>query len=172
MVLTGHGDQTLVLPIRLPTAPAQQAHLDWYLGRPELWHKIDLVSYRDPQQSGGWAYEAHLLCLTEPYVSESTRQRRASTPTVRRAGGDVNVSNITIASHADGGDLRVTTITRTAEEQEREQRRRVKERRHHKALDRSRRNTNPDQCEPTPSPQDSSSLPSSGRSPPSSRVRW
>lgn len=67
----------------------------------------------------------------------------------RRAGGDVNVSNITIASHHDGADLRVTTITRTADEQEREQRRRVKERRRQKTLDRSRRNSNPDQYEPS-----------------------
>lgn len=68
VVLTGHGDATIVLPVRLPTAPSEQAHLDWYLGRPQLWHKIDLVRYRDPNRPGGWAYEAHLLCLTAPYV--------------------------------------------------------------------------------------------------------
>ncbi|CAN5120248.1 hypothetical protein BH23ACT9_BH23ACT9_15410 [soil metagenome] len=155
VVLTGHGDATMVLPVRLPTAQAQQAHLDWYLARPERWHKLDLVRHSDPHAPGGWAYEAHLLCLTAPYVSDSTRQRRATAAQAtadRRAGGDVNVSNITIASHRDGGDLQITTIQRTcfaSDEKDREKARRVKERRRQRALDRSRRNANPDQYEPS-----------------------
>lgn len=67
----------------------------------------------------------------------------------RCAGGDVNVSNITIASHHDGGGLTVTTVERTADQKAREQARRVKERRRQKALDRFRRNTNPDQYHPS-----------------------
>lgn len=152
VVMSNVGDGDLILPVRLPTAPSQQAHLDHFLGRPELWHKIDLVRHRDPQAVGGWAYEAHLLCLTAPYVSDSTRQRRTEAAVAtagRRAGGDVNVSNITIASHHAGTDLRVTTIERTADEKQREQARRVAERRRQKALDRSRRNTNADQYHPS-----------------------
>lgn len=152
VVMASVGDGDLVLPVRLPTAPSQQAHLDHYLGRPELWHQIDLVRHRNPDTPGGWAYEAHLLCLTEPYVSASTQVRRAEAAVAtagRCAGGDVNVSNITIASHCDGRDLRVTTVERTADEKAREQARRVKERRRQKALDRSRRNTNPDQYHPS-----------------------
>ena len=112
---------------------------------PSVWHKIDLVRHRDPHVAGGWSYEAHLLCLVDPYVSQSTIDRRARVPVGRRAGGDVNVSNISVASHADGTDLRVMTVERTADQKEREQQRRVKERRRQKALDRSRRNSNPDQ---------------------------
>lgn len=145
VVMAGVGDGDLVLPVRLPTAPSQQAHLDHFLMDPSVWHKIDLVRYRDPQAVGGWSYEAHLLCLTEPYVSQSTKDRRARVAVGRRAGGDVNVSNITIASHTDGGNLRITTVERTADQKEREQARRVKERHRQKALDRSRRNSNPDQ---------------------------
>ncbi len=52
-------------------------------------------------------------------------------------------------AHRDGGDLQVTTIQRTTGEKDREQARRVKERRRQRALDRSRRNTNPDQYEPS-----------------------
>ncbi len=149
VVMTNVGDGDMVLPVRLPTAPSQQDHVDWFLGRPELWHKIDLVRHRDPNVPGGWTYEAHLLCLTTPYVSQSTIDRRQSVPSGRRAGGDVNVSNITIASHTDGEDLQVTTIERTADQKAREERRRVKERRRQKALDRSRRNSNADQYHPS-----------------------
>ena len=148
VVMTGVGDATIVLPVRLPRAPSGQAHLDHHLADPSVWHNVDLVRHRDPGQPGGWAYEAHLLCLVDPYVSDSTTQRRgsaAATTAGRRAGGDVNVSNVTIASHHNGTDLEITTIERTAEEREREQRRGVKERRRQKTLDRSRRNTNPDQ---------------------------
>ncbi|AXV10304.1 hypothetical protein DVS28_b0564 (plasmid) [Euzebya pacifica] len=146
VVMSNVGSGDLVLPVRLPTAPSERAHLEHFLGRPEAWHQIDLVRHRDPNRPGGWAYEAHLLCLTDPYVSESTQQRRQSVPAGRRAGGDVNVSNITIASHdGDGSDLAVTTIERTADQNARAQARRVKERRRQKSLDRSRRNSNADQ---------------------------
>ncbi|CAN5519526.1 hypothetical protein BH23ACT9_BH23ACT9_22990 [soil metagenome] len=152
VVMAGVGGSDLVLPVRLPTAASNRSHLDHYLGRPELWHQIDLVRYRDPNIDGGWAYEAHLLCLTKPYTSPSTIARRAASAVAtagRRAGGDVNVSNITIASHTDGIDLAVTTIVRTADEKRREQARRVTERRRQKALDRSRRTTNSDQYQPS-----------------------
>ena len=142
------GDGTIVLP----AAPSEKAHLEHYLGRPEVWHKVDGVGHRDPNAPGGWTCEAHLLCLVEPYVLESTTARRAAAATTtagRRAGGDVNVSNVTIVSHSDGRDFTVTTIERTADDRAREQRRRVRERRRHKALDRSRRNTNPDQYHPS-----------------------
>lgn len=152
VVMAGVGDGDLVLPVRLPTAASQQAHLDWFLAPPELWHKIDLVRYRDPNAAGGWAYEAHLLCLTEAYASDSTRARRAQAAAAtggRRAGGDVNVSNVTVASHDNGTDLRVTTVERSADEKAREHTRRVKQRRRQKALDRSRRNSNADQYHPS-----------------------
>ena len=152
VVFTGVGDSTIVLPVRLPTAPSAQAHLNHHLADPAAWHKIDLVRHRDPEAAGGWAYEAHLLCLVEPYVSASTKARRAEAVVAtagRRAGGDVNVSNVTIASHRDGADLRVTVIERTADERQREQRRRQKERCRQKALDRSRRNTNADNYHPS-----------------------
>jgi hypothetical protein len=134
------------------SAWSAQAHLEHHLAGSSRWHNIDLVRHRDPGAPGGWAYQAHLLCLVEGYVCDTTRQRREQTPAAtagRRGGCDVNVSNVTIASHVDGADLRITTIQRTADEQEREQRRRAKQRRRHKALDRSRRNTNPDAYHPS-----------------------
>lgn len=37
------GTGELVLPVRLPRAPSNQAHLDHHLAAPEKWHKVDLV---------------------------------------------------------------------------------------------------------------------------------
>lgn len=58
-------------------------------------------------------------------------------------------SRTTSTTHTNSSDLRVTTVERTADERQRAQRRRVKERRRQKALDRSRRNSNPDQYHPS-----------------------
>ena len=64
-----------------------------------------MVRHRDPTVTGGWRYEAHLMVLTELYVAPATQARReaAALDTAdRRAGIDVNVSNLTVASHAVG----------------------------------------------------------------------
>lgn len=147
VVFSGLADGTLVLPVRLPTAPSSQAHLEHHLADPSRWHKIDVVRRRDPGAAGGWRYEAHLLVLVQPYVSAATAARRAAAAIAtadRIAGIDVNVSNLTIASH--GGDgVQVTRIDRDATVQRRDRSRAKRERRRQRALDRSRRAMNREQ---------------------------
>ena len=141
VVFSGLVDGTLVLPVRLPAAPSNQAILDHHLAVPAAWHKVDLVRRRDPNAAGGWRYEAHLMVLTTPYVSASTVARRTAArhAATRTAGIDVNVSNVTVASHAAGDDLRVTRVERDGGAKRRGVRQARRERRHKRALDRSRR---------------------------------
>ena len=80
LVCTGLGVGELVLPVRLPTAPCNQAHLDHHLADPALWHKVDLVRQPEPNQPGGWRYEGHLLVLTAPYASPTTVTAREAVP--------------------------------------------------------------------------------------------
>jgi hypothetical protein len=145
IVFSGLADGTLVLPVRLPTAPSNQPILEHHLADPSRWHKVDLVRCRDPQVPGGWRFEAHLMVLVPPYVSPRVAARRATAAMAtmdRAAGIDVNVSNITVASHASGGDVRVTRIERDATQRQRDRGRARRERRRLRALDRSRRAMN------------------------------
>ena len=148
VVFSGLPDGTLVLPVRLPTAPSNQPMLDHHLTDPSRWHKIDLVRHRDPFAAGGWRYEAHLMVLTTPYVapaSAARRQAAAIATSERSAGIDVNVSNVTVASHEHGGDLQISRIERDAGAREQAHRRSRRERRQQRHLDRSRRAMNRDQ---------------------------
>lgn len=145
LVFSGLPIGTLVLPVRLPSAPSNQPVLDHHLGDPSRWHKIDLVRSRDPNAVGGWRYEAHLSVLGEPYVSPSVRAAREVTAigtAARHAGIDVNVSNLTVASHADGKDLKITRIARDATQRRRDRSRAKRDRRRQRELDRSRRAMN------------------------------
>jgi hypothetical protein len=145
VVFSGLGDGTLVLPVRLPTAPCNQPILDHHLTDPNRWHKIDLVRLPAPGAPGGWRYEAHLMVLTHPYVARRAAARRATAARAtmdRRAGIDVNVSNITVASHDTGRDVRISRIARAADAPQRDRSRRRRERRRQRALDRSRRAMN------------------------------
>ena len=145
VVFSGLADGTLVLPVRLPTAPSNQPILDHHLVDPSRWHKIDLVRLRDPNADGGWRYEAHLTVLTTLYVSPAAATRRATVAIEaidRVAGIDVNVSNITIASHENGGGMHVTRVVRDETQQQRDRSRSRRERRRKRDLDRSRRATN------------------------------
>jgi hypothetical protein len=78
-------------------------------------------------------------------VSPSSVARRARVAIEamnRVAGVDVNVSNVTVASHERGGTIAVTRIARDATQQQRDRSRRRRERRRQRALDRSRRAMN------------------------------
>lgn len=146
VVFTGLPIGTLVVPVRLPAAPSNQPALDHYLGDPSRWHKIDLVRRRDPTVAGGWRYEAHLAVLTTPYVAPGTQARRAkaaATTATRRAGIDVNVSNVTVASHEDGRDLQITRVVHDDSARKAVAARTKRKRRRGRRLDRSRRATNP-----------------------------
>ena len=145
VVFSGLADGTLVLPVRLPTAPCNQPILEHHLADPSRWHKIDLVRHRDPHAIGGWRYEAHLMVLVPPYVSPAVAERRARAAIEtadRRVGMDVNVSNVTIASHDTGQAMRLTRIERDAPQRQREHRRARRERQRLRALERSRRAAN------------------------------
>ncbi|HEX5059469.1 MAG TPA: hypothetical protein VFV99_08925 [Kofleriaceae bacterium] len=145
VVFSGLADGTLVLPVRLPTAPSNQPMLDHHLADPSKWHKVDLVRHRDPNAEGGWRYEAHLMVLTTPYVSPATAVRRAKVAIEsvdRTAGIDVNVSCLAIASHDTGKAMRLTRVERSGEDKQRDRGRRRRERRRQRELERSRRAAN------------------------------
>jgi hypothetical protein len=145
LVFSGLAEGTLVLPVRLPTAPCNQPILDHHLADPSRWHKIDLVRHRDPHVAGGWRYEAHLMVLAGPYVAPAVaaHRARAAIETVdRQAGIDINVSNVTVASHDGGRELRLVRIARDERQLQRDRERARRVRRELRALDRSRRAAN------------------------------
>lgn len=150
VVFTGLSIGTLVLPVRLPTAPCNQPVLDHHLADADRWHKIDLVRHRDETVAGGWRYEAHLSVLTQPYVAPAVQVHREATAveTAGRHGGiDVNVSNVTVASHAGGDDLRVTRVVHDATAKRAMAERSRRQGRRQRRLDRSRRASNPERYE-------------------------
>jgi hypothetical protein len=151
VVFTGLPGGDVVLPVRLPQGVGQWPHLCHFLADPSSWHKIDLVRVRDRKAPGGWRYYAHLLVHRAGYQSAATRARRREIPTGRRAGVDANVSNLAVASFVgdDPGQLVVERIGCTAEQQNAADRAAKTARARQKALDRSRRNTNPDQYRPS-----------------------
>ena len=147
VVFTGLLAGDLVLPVRLPQGAGQWAHLGHFLADPAVWHKIDLVRVRDRKAPGGWRYYAHLLVHRGGYQSAATQARRAKMPTDRQAGVDANVSNLAIVSfpttHPEQltiGQICCDTAQQLAAARAAKQ---AKDRQ--RALDRSRRNTNPDQ---------------------------
>jgi hypothetical protein len=136
------------MPVRLPTSPSNQPILDHHLADPTRWHKIDLVRHVDPSEPGGWRYEAHLTVLTTPYVSPAVhaqRQAAAAATIMRSVGVDLNVSNVTVASHQRGRDLKVTRIVQDAAQKEAAIRRERRGARRRRKLERSRRAANADQ---------------------------
>jgi hypothetical protein len=151
VVFTGLAGGDAVLPVRIAQGAGQWAHLNHFLANPAVWHKIDLVRVRDRKAPGGWRYYAHLLTHQAGYVSDSTRVRRAAVLTARRAGVDTNVSNLALASFPNDHpeQLVVEQITCTPEQQETAAEAARRTRVRQKALDRSRRNTNPEQYGPS-----------------------
>jgi len=150
-VFTGLPGGDLVAPVRLAQSAGQWARLCHFLADPAVWHKIDLVRVRDHKAPGGWRYYAHLLTHQAGYTSDSTRARRTAVPAGRRAGVDANVSNLALASFPAGRpeQLQTDLITCTDEQQQAAARAAKRARERQRALDRSRRNTNPDQYGPS-----------------------
>jgi hypothetical protein len=155
VVFTGLGGGDLVLPVRLAQGASHWAHLVHFLADPGVWHKIDLVRVRDRRAPGGWRYYAHLLVHQGGYQSAATQARRTQIPTGRRAGVDANVSNLAVASFptSQPEQLVIDQITCTAEQHHTAEKAARKTRARQRALDRSRRNTNPDQYAPSPRQQ-------------------
>jgi len=155
VVFTGLPGGDVVLPVRLPQGAGRWAHLAHFLADPDVWHKIDLVRVRDRKAPGGWRYYAHLLTHQAGYQAPATQARRADIPADRRAGVDANVSNLALASfpanHPE--QLVLDQITCTDEQQKAAARAAKQARVRQRALDRSRRNTNPEQYGPSPRQQ-------------------
>jgi Putative transposase DNA-binding domain len=145
VVFTGLPSGDVVVPVRLPQGAGQWAHLCHFLVEPNIWHKIDLVRVRDRKAPGGWRYYGHLLVHQGGYQSTATRSRRAAIPAGRRAGVDANVSSLAVASFpADQPRLVIEQISCTPAQRTAARRAAKKARARQQALDRSRRNTNPD----------------------------
>ena len=147
IVFTGLPAGDAVLPVRLPQGAGRWPHLAHFLSDPTIWHKIDLVRVQDRHAPGGWRYYANLLVHQAGYQSPATQRRRSQVRLGRRAGVDANVSNLSVASFPEGDpnklvveQVRLTTVQKQAA-QRAERRVRARQR----ALDRSRRNSNPDQ---------------------------
>jgi hypothetical protein len=169
VVLTGTGDRDLVLPVHLPQGPARSPVLEHYLADPDRWHKVDLVRHRDPAAVGGWRYEAHLMILGPGYTSSAVTARREAAAGLHRRGGvDVNVSNLAVVSiptlpaspaiptipagpGQPTGDtrLRATRVAKTGTDVDRLAAERLRQRRRNRALQRSRRSSNPTQYQPS-----------------------
>ncbi|MGH3633710.1 MAG: transposase, partial [Mycobacterium sp.] len=150
VVFTGLPAGDVVMPVRGPQGSRQWAHLAHFLADPSAWHKIDLVRVPDRRAPGGWRYYAHLLVHQSGYQSPATRARRAKTPADRRAGVDANVSNLAVASFPgeQPEQLAVDHIACTEDHQRAAARAAKKARVRQRALDRSRRNTNPGHYRP------------------------
>ncbi|MEU6648268.1 transposase, partial [Streptomyces sp. NPDC046900] len=158
VVFTGGTDSSrgdLVLPVRLPSGSGRWPRLVHFLDNPETWHKIDLVRRRDASAPGGWAYEAHLMVLAGGYTSSATRARRAAAAVLERVGGvDGNVSNLSVVSFPatfdpSHGDVEATRVDLSDDELAVLAKARQKERGRNRALDRSRRASNPTQYGPS-----------------------
>ncbi|MER7681061.1 transposase [Streptomyces sp. NPDC096934] len=158
VVFTGGADSSrgdLVLPVRLPSGSGRWPYLVHFLNSPETWHKIDLVRRRDAAAPGGWAYEAHLMVLTGSYASQATKARRTAAAALQRVGGiDGNVSNLCVVSFPStfdpaDGVVEATRIEPSDAELAALAKARRKDRGRRRALDRSRRASNPAQYGPS-----------------------
>ncbi|MDX3265540.1 hypothetical protein PV336_41315 [Streptomyces sp. MI02-2A] len=158
VVFTGGADShqgDLVLPVRLPSGSGRWPRLPHFLGDPGTRHKIDLVRRRDASAPGGWAYEAHVTVLCVGYASAQTRARRAAAAGLDRVGGvDGNVSNLSIVSFPSTfdpshGDVEATRVELTDDELAALAKAHRKTRGRNRALNRSRRASNPDQYRPS-----------------------
>ena len=108
------------------------------------------MRHRDPTAAGGWRYEAHLHVLTTAYVARETQARRekaAALTSTRRAGIDVNVSNVTVASHDQGRDLQITRVVHDDSARKAVAALAKRGKRRGRRLDRSRRASNPGKYE-------------------------
>ncbi|WP_433304414.1 zinc ribbon domain-containing protein [Actinoplanes sp. CA-030573] len=152
VVFTGCGDD-LVLPVRLPEGASAQARLTHFLGRPQLWHKIDLVQVQDPHAPGGWRVYAHLMTLGPGWTSPQHASERAAAPADRVGGVDGNVSNLSVVSMPadpqEPAGLTSGQVTISPRQRAAADRAAVTARRRQRALDRSRRNTNAEQYQPS-----------------------
>ncbi len=131
----------LAMPARTQIG-GRSARDAWYLNDPDLWHQVKIVrrSVRSHDD-----YEAHLVCTRPPYRDPA---RYAEVPDAV-VGVDVGVSSLAAVGICPNGTVADALLVRpTVEELERRCKMAQKQRRTHRALDRSRRATNPDAYAP------------------------
>ncbi|MFE7599032.1 transposase [Streptomyces sp. NPDC057494] len=152
VVFTGGPDSRLadlVLPVRIPQKPGQWKRVQYFLGAPDHWHKVDLVRRRKASAPSGWVYEAHLMVLGPGYSAPAVRRMREQAAALNRIGGvDGNVSNLSIVSFPallGSGSPVSTEITPTGAEVLRLENEARRQRGRARALERSRRSTNASQ---------------------------
>jgi hypothetical protein len=126
----------LVIPV--VTQGGSDQREGWYLEDPTSWRQVKIVRR---EVRSHFVYEAHVLCAKEPYRDPS---RYGSAPD-GVVGVDLGVSSLAAVGIGPDGALTDALLVR-ASAQELEQRRLVarQRRRTQRALERSRRATNPD----------------------------
>lgn len=127
----------LMIPVRVDGGE-QRAREAWYLEDPDSWRKVSVVRR---EIRGRFVYEAHLLCAKAPY-RDPARYENVPGGVV---GVDLGVSTLAAVGVGADGSLNDALLIRPTPE-ELEQRRLVaqKHRRALRALEHSRRVTNPD----------------------------
>ncbi|WP_256962094.1 transposase [Streptomyces sp. NRRL B-24572] len=139
----------LVLPVRIPQQPGQRERVRHFLSDSGRWHKVDLVRRRKASAPGGWVYEAHLMVLGPGYSAPAVRTMRDQAAALNRIGGvDGNVSNLSVVSFPallGSGTPISTEVTLSDTERLRLEKEAGKRRGRARALERSRRSTNPAQ---------------------------
>jgi transposase len=131
----------LVIPV-VTSAGVQTSREAWYLSDPTTWRQVKIVRR---QVRGHFVYEMHLLCAKEPY-RDKTRYAKAPKAVV---GVDMGVSTMAaVGIGRDGAITHALLVRATPEELEHRRSVARKRRRTQRALERSRRATNPNAYRP------------------------
>ena len=131
----------LTIPVQL-RGDALTARESWYLGDPASWRQIKIVRR---EIRGRHRYEVHLLCTKPPY-RDPERYARVPKGTV---GVDLGVSTMAAVGISPDNIITDALLVRpTPEEIERRRKTAQHRRRAQRALERSRRATNPDAYAP------------------------
>lgn len=129
--------RNLVIPVRT-LGGAEAEREAWYLSDPDSWHQLKIVKR---EVRGHHDYEVHLLCTKAPYRDPA---RYAAVPDAV-VGVDLGVSTLAaVGVDGDGAVTAALLIRPTAEELELRREVARKRVRALRALERSRRATNPD----------------------------
>lgn len=128
--------------LEIPVVVSQPGDPDYererhYLDRPDAWRTVSLERRLI---RGRARYEAHLSARVAPYRAPGLYD---AVPTAR-VGLDLGVASLAAVAVENGRVMAALLVTTSAEERAREKERALKRRRVQRALDRSRRNTNPE----------------------------
>ncbi len=127
--------------LEIPVVVSQPGDPDYererhYLDRPDTWRTVSLERR---VVRGRPRYEAHLVARLAPYRAPGLYDHVPSA----RVGLDLGVSSLAAVAVEGGRVTAALLVTSSVEERAREKERALRRRREQRALDRSRRNTNP-----------------------------